>query len=247
MDYRQYKILEYLKENKHAKISELAKKLFVSDATIRRELAEMEKLGLLARNHGGAVIIETADELAIRVRYERDPIDKRQTAAIAMPHLPDFKTVFIDNSSTALILAQKMDFRHKTVVTNGLMLAMELCKREDVTVLMPGGNLSSNTNSLSGSLALRYLGDMRFNLMLCSCTAIDENGSYESSMDQSELKRTVLRRSTNKVLLADKNKFKNTALFRTAELCEYNAVFTNADDATTEPLRKIKNVEIINR
>jgi len=134
-----------------------------------------------------------------------------------------------------------------TVVTNGITVAMELAKREDVTVLMPGGNLLSNINSLSGSLALRYLNDMRFNLMLCSCTAINEYGAYESSIDQCELKRIVLRHSTNKVLLVDKNKITNEATFRTAELTEYNAIFTNADDKTVEPLRKIRNVEIINK
>ena len=83
--------------------------------------------------------------------------------------------------------------------------------------------------------------------MLCSCTAINEYGAYESSIDQCELKRRVLRHSTNKVLLVDKNKFANEATFRTAELTEYNAIFTNADDKTVEPLRKIRNVEIINK
>lgn len=58
LTYRQNEILEYLKKSKYAKINELAEKLFVSDATIRRELRELKKLGLLDRNHGGAVIVD---------------------------------------------------------------------------------------------------------------------------------------------------------------------------------------------
>ena len=50
---RQNEILEYLKQNKTATVRDLATRLYVSDATIRRDLAEMEMLGLLRRSHGG--------------------------------------------------------------------------------------------------------------------------------------------------------------------------------------------------
>ena len=46
---RQNLILDYLKDNKTAKIQALAKKLYVSEATVRRDLTEMEKLGLVRR------------------------------------------------------------------------------------------------------------------------------------------------------------------------------------------------------
>lgn len=244
---RQLEILNYLKEHKYAKIGELSKKLFVSDATIRRELTEMKKLGLLERNHGGAVILEPNNEIALLVRYERDSEDKKQTADIAIKRLPDFKSVFIDNSSTALILARRLDLRFKTVVTNGVVIAMELSKREDVTVIMPGGTLLYNTNAVSGSTTLRNLADMHFGLTICSCAAINCDGAFETSLEQSELKRTALEHSTNKVLLADKNKFSKEATYRTTELNKYNVIFTNADNNLLEPFRSLKGVNIINK
>ena len=74
---RQTEILEYLKTNKHAKIRELARRLYCSDATIRRDLSEMKKLGILERDHGGAIILDTADEVAISVRYSQNAQDKK--------------------------------------------------------------------------------------------------------------------------------------------------------------------------
>ena len=245
LTFRQNEILEFLKTRKYAKIGELSKGLHVSEATIRRELTEMKKLGLLERNHGGAVILETTSEVNISVRQESNTQDKRETAVIALNKLPNFKTVFVDNSSTALILALQMDFRHKTVVTNGLMLAMELSKRDDVTVLLPGGIL--NTNSVLGSYTIRNISNMHFNLMICSCAAINENGTSENSLEQSELKKQAIINSTNKVLLVDKTKFADDCMYKTATLSEYNAIFTNADDETIEPLKNLKGVNIFNK
>lgn len=246
LTYRQSEILEYLKVKKHAKIGELSQKLFVSDATIRRELAELKKLGLLERDHGGAVILESADEVSIFVRQKLGTEAKERCAQVAINKLPPFKSIFIDNSSTALILAQKMDFKHKTVVTNGLVLAMELSRRENVNVLVPGGTLAYNTNSLTGSMTSRAISNLRFNLMICSCTAIGADGAFESSLEQAEIKLAALKNSTNKILIVDKSKFKNEAVYRTYALDEFDAIYTNADDETIEPLKNLPNVNIYN-
>lgn len=244
---RQEDILEYLKRTKKAGIHELSQRLFVSDATIRRELIELKKLGLIERNHGGAVILESENEIAISVRTERDANDKKETAEIALPHLPNFKSVFIDNSSTALVLARMMNLRYKTVVTNGLVLASELSHREDVTVLMPGGSLFYHSNSLCGPVTLRSISEMHFGLMLASCSSISEDGAYESSLEQSEIKRMALKNSTNKVLLVGRTKFGGDAMYRTASLTEYNVIFTNAENEILEPFQRLKGVTLINK
>lgn len=247
LTYRQSEILKYLKINKYAKIDELAHAMYVSEATVRRDLNEMKKMGLLERNHGGAVILESADEIDISVRYEANTQDKRETVFIALNKLPKFKSVFIDNSSTALLCARQLDLRNKLVVTNGLILATELSKREDVSVLMPGGELLYNTNSLTGTRTVRNLADLRFSLMLCSCAALDEDGAYENSLEQSEIKRIVLKNSVNKVLLVDKMKFGNTGTYQTAELGEFNLIVTNAGDEQLKTYREIKGVNILNK
>ena len=61
-------IIEILKEHKHIDVKTLSKMLYVSEATIRRDLNEMKNLGLIVRNHGGAILPENVDEVSIFVR-----------------------------------------------------------------------------------------------------------------------------------------------------------------------------------
>ena len=68
---RQNAILQALKENKSANVADLAKKLYVSEATIRRDLAQMESMGLIERTHGGALLPENSEEISIFFRMEK--------------------------------------------------------------------------------------------------------------------------------------------------------------------------------
>ena len=246
LSYRESQILNILKEKKYAKIEEIAKEIYVSEATVRRDVAKLKSLGLLERDHGGAIFVENSEEVHIFVRREQDPFEKLATAQIALPHLPEFNSVFVDNSSTLLALANIMDFRHKTVVTNGITLAGELSKKEHINVIVPAGNVINNSNSITGPLTARTLLDMNFDLYLGSCAAINENGTYESSSEQAEIKRVVMNNSQKKILLVDRTKFSKKATFRTARLTEYDVIYTNAGE---EIIKKCvdKGANIINR
>ncbi len=230
-------ILEYLKQHKSASVEDLAKFLFVSEATIRRDLTEMQKLGQIERSHGGAILMEHAEEISIFIRLTKNSKEKEKTVSIALKHIPEFKTVFIDNSSTCLALAERMNLAHKTVVTNGLQVAAKLSQKDNVQILMPGGSVLYNTNSMMGSMAIDGLKNFRFDLMLSSCAAADENGSYENSIDTAALKRTALERSKQRILLIDSSKLGSSAAFCTNTLSGYDLIITNADG---EALRRLK-------
>ena len=144
---RQNAILQALKENKSANVADLAKKLYVSEATIRRDLAQMENMGLIERTHGGALLPENSEEISIFFRMEKNAREKEKAATKALPHIPYFKSVFIDSSSTALALAERMDLNHKTVVTNNLQTAIQLSKKPNINLILLGGNVAYNTIS----------------------------------------------------------------------------------------------------
>lgn len=246
LSYRETQILDILKERKYAKIEEIAKVIYVSEATVRRDVAKLKSLGLLERDHGGAIYVENSEEVHIFVRKEQDPLDKLATANIAAEHLPEFNSVFVDNSSTLLTLAKVIDFRHKTVVTNGLALASELSKKENVNILVPAGNVINNANSITGPLTVRSLSEMHFDLYLGSCSALTENGTYEKSSEQAEIKRIAISNSSKKILLVDRTKFDKKATFRTARLNEYDAIYTNAGEEIIKKYNE-KTGNFINR
>ena len=246
LSHRETQILEILKERKYVKIEEIAKQIYVSQATVRRDVAKLKSLGLLERDHGGAIFVENSEEVNIFFRKEQDAFEKLATAQIALSHLPEFNNVFIDNSSTLLAFCKIADFRHKTIVTNGLAIADEVSKKEHTTVIVPAGVVMSSSNSIAGPLTARTLLDMNFDLYLGSCAAINENGTYESSSDQAEIKRVVMENSQKVILLVDHTKFSKKATFRTAKIEEYDVIYTNAGEETIKKCVD-KGAKIVNR
>ena len=163
---RQDQILNYLKKNVSATVKELAAALYVSEATVRRDLVEMQSLGLLQRSHGGAILLEATDESSIIVRMTEHAKEKGIAVSNALPHIPtDFKTVFLDSSSTILALAMRLSLVNKTVVTNNLQTVLQLSKIRDINLVIPGGNISLGGTSVTGSWTSSQLSN--FHLGYC--------------------------------------------------------------------------------
>lgn len=235
---RQDAILAYLKQHTSATVKELSGALFVSDATIRRDLAEMQNVGLLKRSHGGAVLLEAADEISIFVRMTENATEKELTATKALEHIPtDFQTAFFDSSSTVLALALRMNLSNKTIVVNNLQTALQLARIRDINLIVPGGNIAKTGVSILGSWTNTLLSEFRFDLMLASCAAVVGKDAYETSVDQREIKRTVFDRSACRILVADHTKFSKTGTYLFKELSAFDKIiFDRVDPAYRKAL-----------
>ena len=239
---RQNEILRQLKEQKKAAVAALAKELFVSEATIRRDLAEMQSMGLIERSHGGALLPENAEEISIFFRMEKNASEKERAATKALPYIPAFKSVFIDSSSTALALAERIDLNYKTVVTNNLQTAIQLSKKPNINLILLGGSVHFNTISATGSWTARQLADFSFDLMISSCAAVIGNEVLERSLEQKEIKRVAFERCRKRILLIDHTKFFAHGTYRLASLSEYDLIAT--DQAPDEDLQ-VGNAKLV--
>lgn len=228
LNERQNEILKLLKEQKKVSVTHLAKLFYVSEATVRRDLSEMNAMGLVERSHGGAILPENSEEISIFFRMEKNANEKEKVATKALLHIPPFKSVFIDSSSTTLALAERMDFNFKTVVTNNLQTATQLSKKPNVTLIMLGGTVQYNTISATGSWTARQLDDFRFDLMISSCAAVLDGNTYERSLDQKEIKRAAFERSQKRMLLIDHTKFGAHGAYRLTKLENYDLVVMDA-------------------
>ncbi|MCH5157133.1 MAG: DeoR/GlpR transcriptional regulator [Clostridiales bacterium] len=236
---RSIQIIDYLKEHKTASVEQLAHILYVSEATIRRDLTEMQKLGQIERSHGGAILSENSDELSIFIRQTKNAKEKMKAVSIALKNIPDFQTVFIDNSSTCLALVERMNFSRKTVVTNGLQVAMRISKYDGVTLILPGGEIRGHTTAVMGGMTVSALSDFRFDLALLSCSAVDTQGCYELSLDSMLIKRTAIEKSKKSILIFDRTKANEHSPFLTTSLDSYDMLITDAEDGELEQLRAV--------
>ena len=239
---RQKEIMAILKKKEKAGVKELAQKLFVSEATIRRNLVELKSLGLIERSHGLALLADHSEEISIFVRMSKNAHEKEKAVSSAIPHLPEFQSVFIDGSSTALALAQRINLSHKTVVTPGLQTAVLLSKKNNINLILLGGNVQQNTVSTTGSWTVRQLNEFSFDLMLCSCTAIEDDMVLERTMEQKEIKYAAYMRSKKRLLIVDHFKFGVNGIHRFASLSDFDIVAT--DSPPSEELLK-KNINFV--
>lgn len=227
---RYNKIKDLLESKDKISVDEIAKTLYISEATVRRDLQTMQSLGMIYRVRGGAIIKSDSKEASIFLRKEENINEKVLVGSIAREHFPDFKSIFIDNSSTSLAFLRQFDFSYKTVVTNGLQCALELSGNDKCNLILLGGKIWPRTDSTDGPFSLQMLKSFHLDLMLSSCAGVRKDGTYEMSPDTSLLKQEAYMVTDRHILLIDKTKFKKEAMYRTKSLKEYDFIFTDASD-----------------
>ena len=228
-------ILEYLDKHIRATVEELAGVLYVSPATVRRDLSEMQRQGLLQRTHGGAMVLCVPEEASTFMNIQKEAVSMEAVVKVALSHMPSFKSCFFDNSSASFALATRMNLENKTVVTNGLQLAARLAEKKSVDVILLGGHVTASGYASFGPFPTQMSEGFRLDMVVLSADSVILEGAFGESVDIVDLKQRALERGKQKILLADKSKFGDDSVFRIAPLSDFDLICTDADDATIKP------------
>ena len=238
---RQQEILNILKEKNSATVEELSSELFVSGATIRRDLKEMEKQGLIKRTHGGAIPFkDSAQESSFALREQENTSAKRTIAHLACKLVSNGDSVFLDSSSSSGVLIQKLNsFPMLSVTTTGLRNALLLSQTDHIKIYIAGGQILNHSNSIIGSDTVDYISKMHSDIAFMSCSGVDiQNGFTDSSTEQAKLKQQMRKNSKKVAMLVDSTKFSKTFL------CT-DFAFDEVDYLITEKTPPIEFVERI--
>ncbi|MBR2498911.1 MAG: DeoR/GlpR transcriptional regulator [Clostridia bacterium] len=210
---RKEEILDILNKNKSATVEQLAAELFVSGATIRRDLRAMEKQGLIKRSHGGAMPFKSsAEESAFAIREQENTSAKKTIANLAVKLINNGDSVFMDSSSTVgLTIPLLNNFNYLSVTTIGLRNALLLSQTNNVKIYIAGGQIQNHSNSIIGTDTMDFISRIHADISIISCTGLDlENGFTDASIEQSKLKQQMRRNSTKVAMLCDSTKFNKT-------------------------------------
>lgn len=232
---RQEEIMDILRDKKSATVSKLAKSLYVSEATIRRDLTIMEKLGMLRRSHGGALLLDsTSEESSFALRQQENTTSKHVIASLARRFIRDGASLFIDSSSTVgMLLPLLTDFKYMTVITTGLRNAMILSQNSDVNIYIAGGHIQNHSNSILGSNTVEFISNIHADMAFLSCSGINQNGVItESNIEQSKVKQQMIKNAATTVLMCDSSKFGKTFLCKEFTLDDLDYLIT---DKTPDP------------
>lgn len=239
---RRFQIREILAAQRTVTASDLCDRLRVTAATIRRDLATLEKDGVLVRSHGGAVsrMSSTNFQPSYDALLRSNSAEKRQIARAAEPLILDGDTVFLEGSTTVLELARHLIHRHRlTVVTNSPSIVCELQRSVGITVLCTGGDLRKDTFYLSGEWAHRALSEIRLDKAVLGVSAIDpEYGVSTASHAEAQIKKMLTRAAKTRIALADHGKFGKQCFAYVGPVTDINTLVT---DAGTDP-RYIKEL-----
>lgn len=206
---RQTKIANLLRSRETMTTAELAALLYVSQATVRRDLAKLETAGLVKRTHGGAVAVSGPEsEIPFALRESAMDAAKQNIAAKAVAHVKNGDMILLDASSTVLRLVPLLAaFTNVTVVTNGLRTAEALAERH-IRTLATGGALLENSLAFVGRSAEKFIANVNADVMFFSCRGVSENGRLtDSSLEEASIRREMLRQSKKHVFLCDSSKF----------------------------------------
>lgn len=235
LELRQAHIVEQLRKSGFVSVAEAAAQLAVSEMTIRRDLIELEAEGRLVRTHGGAIVPEgnpahafDREEPAFEQRLRQNNLAKEAIASAAASLVGPRQSVALDVGSSTFVLASRlMATSSIKVFTNSLRIAT-LLGRERRDVYLPGGEVRGDEMSICGPTAVAQFEQLWFDIAFLGASGLTETGFFDYSLEDSELKRVYLRRSSRKVLLCDAAKFNHLSLVQVASLEAIDMLITNA-------------------
>jgi DeoR/GlpR family transcriptional regulator of sugar metabolism len=239
-DERRRQISQVLRSRGSVSVAEVETEFAVSPMTARRDLAELERLGMARRTHGGAVLPElSSHENSFQQRLGVAVEAKERLAEAMLELIEPGEAVFLDGSSTAYVVARRIVRANLrcTLLTN-LVPVMELAAEIDapqVELVGTGGTLRKLTRSFVGPQAVHAIESHFADHAVFSVRDVTPEGHLtDPDPLEAEVKRAMIRRARSAILLVDGTKFGRPALTQITTVDEVAIMF--AADAPEDAL-----------
>lgn len=240
--------MQMLRVSGSGNVVDFADALGVSASTVRRDLRELDDRGLLTRVHGGASVLDADLEPVLTSRAGEHSEQKRCIGQAAARRVPDGATVLITGGSTTeAMLPYIADRTGLTVLTNGLGIAHQLARYDQISVVVLGGVLRHEELSLLGSLAEQALADFHVDMAFSGAFGVHPDaGISGADVSEASTDRRMLHVADELVVLADASKLGRRGPVRLAEVQKISALITDPDapPATVQALRA-RGVDVV--
>jgi len=232
---RQYQILQCLLDNGEVGVKNLADLFELHETTVRRELREMEKEGLLKRTHGGVRLVEPIRyELPYELRAKEQVDAKRKIAAAARKLIHPKMVIGLSGGTTCTELARQLITHDDlTVITNAVNVAIELRSRPNTRVVITGGILTANSYELVGSQVSESMHKYHLDCVFLGASGIESDFGISVS-DESEANaiNAIISSAEQLIVLADHTKIGKAKFAHLCPLANVSLLIT--DDGISE-------------
>lgn len=238
---RRQQIVEIIGKLGQFSVTELSRKLDVSEVTIRHDLQALSDQGFLLRTRGRAVSTNKMPEFSFDVRQQQYAAQKRRIgkAAAALVHNGD--TIFLDASTTAhAVIPYLKEFPELTVLTNSLRAAMAFLDSPQIQVVLRGGYLRRESISVVGLNFDDMLSGINIQTGFFGSRGLTiENGLTDVNLNEVEMKRRMVAACGQVVATVDSRKWGKVAAYTFAGLDQVQTIITDKD-APKDLVRKIR-------
>jgi len=203
---REKEIVRLLAEESEIPVSKLSEQLSVSAVTIRSDLNNLAKKGVVVRTRGGAA---SAFHPNVVVRQNLRVEEKNRIAQAAADLVNDGDTIMIEaGTTTALIAKHLLGKRFVNIVTNSSLILPFARLNPGIHLTVVGGEFRPATESFVGPIALLELERFHVRLAFIGTDGFSMEGGLTTNLvEGAEIVRRMAERSERTVLIADSSKF----------------------------------------
>ena len=224
---RNVRILDILTAHKSIKVTMLAELLDVSQVTLRKDLDNLEKRGIIRRTHGYASL-EGADDTSKRMAFNHSI--KRKIAMAAADEVREGETVMIESGSCCALFAEELALAQKnvTIITNSAFIANYICRLPNVKIILLGGYFQPESQSLVGPMTVKC-GELFFSdkFFLGADGFIPGFGFTGRDHMRVETALELTKRAKDVFILTESAKFNRRGVYNLMQFDKVAGVFTD--------------------
>ncbi len=231
-EQRQTYILQQLRQHPYVSVEALSQMLQVSQMTIRRDLAELNAMGIITRRHGGASLAPGQGdfEWPLRLRQAERADVKRKIGQAAASYVREGDVVVIDGGTTTLEAARSLTQNRLTVVSHFQPILCELIGKPNIRLISTGGVLRADNQTYVGPFAIQTLRQINANVAIMATSYLSlSRGLTNRNMDEAEIKRTMIEISEKVILVMDSAKMHRHTLSTVGAIEAVQVLVTDAN------------------
>ncbi|WP_100640340.1 DeoR/GlpR family DNA-binding transcription regulator [Marinobacter salexigens] len=208
---RQRCILEWVHEQEHVEVEDIAQRFGVTTQTIRRDINKLCELGLLRRRYGG-VSLPAKPAPALTFRQDDgvpNQLAKQRMAQRVAEDIPEGATVSLGLGSTVELVAQALTHHQSLrILTNNFKVAAALSANPGIEVIVSGGIYRHNHHDVVGPEVTNFFSSFTTDFGIFSTGSMDlEYGLMDHEIREAEASRSIIANTRIRILVADQSKW----------------------------------------
>ena len=227
---RQERILQYIEQENVVTIKQLqALCPQVSLMTIHRDLQTLEDQGMVVKVRGGAKSVRHTGDPGFDVRLQENNTGKASMARKALELIQPNSSVFLDASTTNLVLARHLPDISLNIFTTGPSIALELCRLHNPMVTVCCGAMNRKNLALSGQNTLEMLEKINIDLAFIGVSGCSVEAGFTCGTESDMLvKHKVIQKARTSVVMCDRGKLSRLMPYTFARLEDVDCLISDA-------------------